>query len=162
MIKGGRRLCKSWNDARGCSNKQCSDVHGCDIRMPDGSACLSRGHNRQSYGTPTPGLGGGPGANREAITVQKATPGSSMSTTSAPKTLAARLLSHADWSTDSCYTLLRCAFDRQDTVPRPHKQEGTSGTIRLFWESHPAWVSPASPVCAGVCLAPLSIYIAGS
>ena len=28
----GKRLCKPYNDSRGCSNPRCPDIHGCDIQ----------------------------------------------------------------------------------------------------------------------------------
>ena len=49
MAKGGRKLCKPWNDGRGCTNKNCDDLHACDIRLPDGSACMSRSHSRLNH-----------------------------------------------------------------------------------------------------------------
>ena len=36
MVKGGRRICKMWNDGRGCSNGSCADLHGCDVKLPSG------------------------------------------------------------------------------------------------------------------------------
>ena len=51
MAKGGRKICKSWNDSRGCQDKSCDSLHGCDVRLPNGSACLSKSHNRQNHPT---------------------------------------------------------------------------------------------------------------
>ena len=49
MVKGGRRLCKTWNDSRGCQNKRCENLHQCDVKMPSGKACLSKSHNRLQH-----------------------------------------------------------------------------------------------------------------
>ena len=49
MIRGGRKICKEWNDSRGCNKKNCDSIHGCDVRLPDGSACLSKSHNRMTH-----------------------------------------------------------------------------------------------------------------
>ena len=49
QTKGGTRLCKPWNDARGCHNKKCKDLHACDVRKTDGTMCGSSKHNRQSH-----------------------------------------------------------------------------------------------------------------
>ena len=47
MVKGGKRICKRYNDARGCPG--CSDLHACDVKLPSGKACLSPNHNRLSH-----------------------------------------------------------------------------------------------------------------
>ena len=47
MVKGGRRICKRYNDARGCPG--CEDIHGCDVRLASGKACLAKDHNRLSH-----------------------------------------------------------------------------------------------------------------
>ena len=47
MVKGGKRLCKKYNDGRGCSG--CDDIHGCDVKLPSGKPCLSTKHNRLSH-----------------------------------------------------------------------------------------------------------------
>ena len=39
MLKGGQRLCKPWNDSRGCPGN-CGQKHACDVKMPSGKACL--------------------------------------------------------------------------------------------------------------------------
>ena len=39
MLKGGVRLCKPWNDGRGCSNMKCPQVHKCDVKLPSGKPC---------------------------------------------------------------------------------------------------------------------------
>ena len=49
MVKGGRRICKRYNDARGCPG--CDDIHGCDVRLASGKACLAKDHNRLSHQT---------------------------------------------------------------------------------------------------------------
>ena len=51
MVKGGRRLCKRYNDARGCANGDCADLHQCDVKLPSGKPCLSSKHNRQTHPT---------------------------------------------------------------------------------------------------------------
>lgn len=47
MIKGGKRICKKWNDSRGCSG--CDDLHVCDVKLPSGKACQSKQHNRMAH-----------------------------------------------------------------------------------------------------------------
>ena len=47
MVKGGKRLCKKYNDGRGCAG--CNDIHGCDVKLPSGKPCLSTKHNRLSH-----------------------------------------------------------------------------------------------------------------
>ena len=47
MVKGGRRLCKKYNDGRGCSG--CDDIHGCDVKLASGKPCLSTKHNRLAH-----------------------------------------------------------------------------------------------------------------
>lgn len=49
MIKGGKRICKKWNDPRGCSG--CDDLHVCDVKLPSGKACQSKSHNRMGHPT---------------------------------------------------------------------------------------------------------------
>ena len=49
MIKGGKRLCKPYNDGRGCSNSQCDQMHACDVKLPNGKPCLSRAHTRVQH-----------------------------------------------------------------------------------------------------------------
>ena len=48
MLKGGQRLCKPWNDSRGCPGN-CGQKHACDVKMPSGKACLSTSHNRMAH-----------------------------------------------------------------------------------------------------------------
>ena len=43
-----RRLCKKWNDNRGCTNKSCPDEHRCDALKPDSNICGAKEHNRLS------------------------------------------------------------------------------------------------------------------
>ena len=47
-LKGGKRLCKPYNDGRGCSG-DCGDVHACDVKLPSGSACGSTKHSRLNH-----------------------------------------------------------------------------------------------------------------
>lgn len=47
MLKGGRALCKAFNDQRGC--KGCDKLHACDVRLPSGEACQSTRHNRLNH-----------------------------------------------------------------------------------------------------------------
>lgn len=49
MIKGGRKICKAFNDGRDCSNAKCPDIHGCDVRLPNGQACLAKNHTRLQH-----------------------------------------------------------------------------------------------------------------
>lgn len=51
QVKGGQRICKPWNDGRGCSDSRCAAIHGCDVRMPEGGACLSKKHTRLEHHT---------------------------------------------------------------------------------------------------------------
>lgn len=49
MVKGGKKICKSYNDGRGCSNTRCDAIHGCDVRLDSGKACLSKTHTRLQH-----------------------------------------------------------------------------------------------------------------
>lgn len=49
QIKGGQKICKPFNDGRGCQNSKCPNLHACDVRLDSGSACLSRRHNRLNH-----------------------------------------------------------------------------------------------------------------
>lgn len=49
MVRGGQKLCKRWNDGRKCDNKNCSDLHACDIKLDSGKPCLSRDHTRLTH-----------------------------------------------------------------------------------------------------------------
>ena len=49
MVKGGKKLCKKWNDGRGCSDPNCKDIHACDIKLESGKACLKKDHNRLAH-----------------------------------------------------------------------------------------------------------------
>ena len=49
MIKGGKSLCKPWNDGRGCASKACPNLHACDVRLPSGKGCMSTAHTRMSH-----------------------------------------------------------------------------------------------------------------
>ena len=48
-VKGGAKLCKPFNDGRGCSDKQCGSLHACDVRLDNGQACMSKKHTRLSH-----------------------------------------------------------------------------------------------------------------
>lgn len=48
MLKGGKKLCKAFNDQRGCKG-DCGALHACDVRLPSGQACQATSHNRQSH-----------------------------------------------------------------------------------------------------------------
>ena len=39
MLKGGIKLCKPWNDGRGCTNQKCPQVHKCDVKLPSSKPC---------------------------------------------------------------------------------------------------------------------------
>eukprot|EP00435_Cladocopium_sp_Y103_P065073 s583_g26.t2 len=49
QIKGGQKLCKPWNDGRGCHDPKCSSLHCCDVRTADGGACGSKKHTRLEH-----------------------------------------------------------------------------------------------------------------
>ena len=49
MVKGGHRLCKAFNDSRGCRQKNCTFLHQCDVKLPSGKGCLSKTHNRLQH-----------------------------------------------------------------------------------------------------------------
>lgn len=49
QIKGGQRLCKPWNDGRGCKDPNCSALHKCDVKTPTGGPCLSTKHTRLEH-----------------------------------------------------------------------------------------------------------------
>ena len=49
MIRGGLKLCKPYNDNRGCNNRSCKDVHECDVRMEGGRHCGSKEHTRLNH-----------------------------------------------------------------------------------------------------------------
>ena len=49
QIKGGMRLCKPFNDGRGCTVRDCGALHACDVRLQSGQACLNKKHNRLSH-----------------------------------------------------------------------------------------------------------------
>ena len=49
MVRGGQKLCKRWNDGRKCDNKNCPDLHACDIKLDSGKPCLSRDHTRLTH-----------------------------------------------------------------------------------------------------------------
>jgi hypothetical protein len=47
----GAKLCKHFNDRRGCNKAKCprGELHGCDVRLASGAACGSRSHNRGGH-----------------------------------------------------------------------------------------------------------------
>lgn len=49
MIKGGKALCKPFNDGRGCTTRGCQAVHACDVRLPSGKGCMSTSHTRMTH-----------------------------------------------------------------------------------------------------------------
>ena len=49
MIKGGARLCKPWNDGRGCTSANCQSLHQCDVKLASGLPCLSKKHTRLEH-----------------------------------------------------------------------------------------------------------------
>lgn len=49
MIKGGKALCKPFNDGRGCTTRGCQAVHACDVRLPSGKGCMSKSHTRMTH-----------------------------------------------------------------------------------------------------------------
>ena len=49
QIKGGQRICKPWNDGRGCTDPKCQALHCCDVRMDEGGPCLSKKHTRLEH-----------------------------------------------------------------------------------------------------------------
>ena len=54
--RGGKQLCKAWNDNRGgkgCTFTNCTQVHACDVQLPDGSPCGDKGHKRINHTGPT-------------------------------------------------------------------------------------------------------------
>ena len=42
MFKGNKRVCKPWNDNRGCDDPKCPDEHRCDVLLSNGQACGER------------------------------------------------------------------------------------------------------------------------
>ena len=53
FLKGNKQLCKSWNDARGCTTNpnKCPDKsqHLCDVIKKDGKICASSEHSRRQH-----------------------------------------------------------------------------------------------------------------
>jgi len=49
MIRGGKKLCKKYNDSRGCTSRNCNDLHVCDVKLESGKPCLSKEHNRLGH-----------------------------------------------------------------------------------------------------------------
>ena len=48
----GYKICKFWQDARGCNNSACKGVYCCDISMANGQCCCDKRHNRESHSGP--------------------------------------------------------------------------------------------------------------
>ena len=48
MVKGGKKICKPFNDGRGCPGN-CNQIHGCDVKLPSGKPCLSQKHTRMEH-----------------------------------------------------------------------------------------------------------------
>ena len=44
MVHGGKKICKKYNDGRGCS-----DLHVCDVKLDSGKPCLPKDHNRLGH-----------------------------------------------------------------------------------------------------------------
>ena len=51
QIKGGQKICKPWNDGRGCTDPKCQSLHCCDVRLEEGGPCLSKKHTRLEHHT---------------------------------------------------------------------------------------------------------------
>ena len=50
MAKGGRKICKAWNDGRGCTaGQKCDNLHVCDVKLASGKGCLSTKHSRLQH-----------------------------------------------------------------------------------------------------------------
>lgn len=45
----GEKLCKPFNDPRGCSNPSCRDKHQCDALLPTGNVCGRDSHSRNNH-----------------------------------------------------------------------------------------------------------------
>ena len=41
QVKGGQKICKPYNDGRGCSNTKCPNLHACDVRLESGAGGLA-------------------------------------------------------------------------------------------------------------------------
>ena len=48
MLKGGQKICKPFNDGRGCTKAGCKDLHQCDVKLSSGKACLAS-HTRLQH-----------------------------------------------------------------------------------------------------------------
>ena len=48
MLKGGQKICKPFNDGRGCTKAGCKDLHQCDVKLASGKACLAA-HTRLQH-----------------------------------------------------------------------------------------------------------------
>eukprot|EP00435_Cladocopium_sp_Y103_P017427 s4807_g4.t1 len=49
QVKGGQKICKPWNDGRGCSDPKCQALHCCDVRLESGAPCLDKKHTRLEH-----------------------------------------------------------------------------------------------------------------
>ena len=48
MLKGGKRICKAYNDGRGCKGG-CGAEHVCDVKLPNGKPCAKSSHSRLQH-----------------------------------------------------------------------------------------------------------------
>jgi hypothetical protein len=52
---GGAKICKPYNDKRGCRDTACPNVHQCDVLLNTNKACASRSHGRDSHSSESHG-----------------------------------------------------------------------------------------------------------
>ncbi|CAJ1330278.1 unnamed protein product, partial [Effrenium voratum] len=57
MVKGGKKICKSYNDGRGCSNTRCDAIHGCDVRLAARPVCWQGAGDLPQMAWATPMVG---------------------------------------------------------------------------------------------------------
>ena len=48
MLRGGKKICKPFNDGRGCKGG-CQNAHVCDVKLSSGKPCASSSHNRLNH-----------------------------------------------------------------------------------------------------------------
>ena len=48
MLRGGKKICKPFNDGRGCKGG-CQNAHVCDVKLSTGKPCASSSHNRLNH-----------------------------------------------------------------------------------------------------------------
>jgi len=48
MLRGGKKICKPFNDGRGCKGG-CQNAHVCDVKLSSGKPCASSAHNRLNH-----------------------------------------------------------------------------------------------------------------